>query len=109
MGRKKQADPQQLEQIVEGYFEDPANRPYSMLELCSILGVDYDTLCLWERGTNKRLAALARQSKQKIAACWEKGELPAVLATHLLKQYFGEGQGERKLEINVKVVDGNEL
>ncbi|GEM_PF-5174591 len=108
MGRKKQADPQQLEQIAQEYFGDAANRPYSMLELCCLLGVDYDTLCLWERGKNVRLATLARQNKQKIAACWEKGELPAALATHLLKQYFGEGQAERQVEISVRVV-GNEL
>lgn len=108
MGRARLTDPRRLEQAAQEYFEDTANRPYSMLELCWHLGVEYSTLCLWEKGSNKQLAGLARQSKQRIAACWEKGELPAALATHLLKQYFGEGQAEQQMEITLKVV-GDEL
>ncbi len=108
MASKQQRSTQQLEAIAQEYFEDAANRPYSILEICSLMGVDYDTLCRWEEGKNKRLATLARHTKQRIAAGWEKGELPAALASYLLKNYFGEASAQRPIEITVRVV-GNEL
>lgn len=89
----------------EGYFSNEDNRPFSILESCDAMGIDYETLRDWECGGDKDFAALARRVKTRVAAGWEKGELTASMATYLHKSYIGEERqrAEGPLEIVVRV------
>jgi len=79
-----------LEAACERYFTDPKNRPYSILECCSHLGIDAGTLKAWETSGTARRRRLARRIRDGVAVAWEKGELPASLALHLMRSYLGD-------------------
>jgi hypothetical protein len=89
----------------ESYFANTDNRPFSILEACDAMGIDYETLRAWEIGEDAQFAALARRVKTRVAAGWEKGELTASMATYLHKSYIGEERRETEgpLEIVVRV------
>lgn len=93
-----------LSALAEGYFADEDNQPYSMQEICALLGVCHDRLLDWERGRDAGPAALARSIRARVAAGWEKGRLPAGLATYLHRRYFGEEEPDGRLEVTVRVV-----
>jgi hypothetical protein len=48
----------------ESYFANTDNRPFSILEACDAMGIDYETLRAWEIGEDAQFAALARRVKR---------------------------------------------
>ena len=96
----------ELSDKVKNYFENDQNKPFCMSEICEIFGVSYETLSLWERDKNKKLADLIRSSKLKVVSGWEKGEINATLAGYLHKTYFPQQATENNdISISIKVVD----
>lgn len=91
--------------IVDDYFANEGNKPFSVMECCDAMGIASDTLRAWEGGDEKAFAALAKRVKTKVAAGWEKGEVSPSLAMFLYKSYFGgeDGEGQVPLEIVLRV------
>lgn len=102
---KTKYDPLAIRRLADEYFENKANRPFSMLEVCEFVGIDYTTLHKWDVGADKVFSSLAKSIKQRVAACWEKGEVSPTLATFLMKTYMGyQEQAVGDFELRVRVI-----
>jgi hypothetical protein len=103
-GRPLKYTKEELKQRLEDYFADEGHKPFSILEICSELGISKETWNEWEHNQVKGFSDLIKGAKMKVAAGWEKGAVNPALSIFLLKnhmQYVDKQEVESKnLNIN---------
>jgi hypothetical protein len=87
-GRPLKYTQEELKERIDRYFEDESHKPYSILEICSELGISKETWNEWERNEDKGFSDLIKGAKNKVAAGWEKGSVNPALSIFLLKNHM---------------------
>lgn len=81
---------EELADVLTLYFEDKNNEPYSILEICALLGVTRETLSEWATNDKYGLSDVVTRAKYIVAAGWEKGvKIHPRLAEFLLMNHMG--------------------
>jgi hypothetical protein len=93
----------ELSAMIDNYFADEGNKPYSILELCAELNICKDTWNEWEKNQEKGFSDLIKRAKLKVAAGWEKGALNPALSIFLLKNHMQYTDKQEIASVNTNI------
>jgi hypothetical protein len=93
----------ELSAIIDDYFVNKANMPYSILEICAVLGITRETWNEWEHNEDKGFSDIIKRAKYRVASGWEKGALNPALSIFLLKNHMQYTDKQEIASVNTNI------